>query len=137
MWGDALGFPMTDPEAEIVALRRAFEAAENRGDPEVQLEHRDPEEFIRMPPGRAPMDYEAANERLKSLYDSADIAVEWESDGVLVDESLAVDSGSFTIEFADGRTRTGDWLMVFRRDEEGTWRVVRDIYNWAEPPQDP
>lgn len=117
---------------EIDAIRAAFEAAENRGDPRVQLAHRSESEYVRMPPGRPPMDATEAREALVELYEEADVEVAWESSGVLASGDLAVDSGSFTVRFDDGTRRTGSWLMAFRR-EDGDWKVVRDIYNWDEP----
>ena len=121
-----------DPIEEIETIRREFEAAENRKDPSVQIERRDPSEFVRMPPGRSAMSYEKANERLESLYAAGGFHVEWESDGIFASENLAVDSGRFTVAFDDGRHRKGKWLLVYRRDAAGRWRVIRDIYNYDE-----
>lgn len=121
--------------AEIEALRAAFSAAEDRGDPSVQVAHRAEEDYIRMPPGRPPMDAEEAASSLRDVYASTDLSVDWESDGVIVGEDLAVDSGSFTISWENEAKpdRNGSWLLVYRRTERGDWEVIRDIYNWDEP----
>lgn len=117
---------------EIAAIRRAFEAAERRGDPAVQLSQRADDAYVRMPPGRAPMGPKEAAAALEALYADGGVDVEWESDGALVGDMLAVDSGSFTVH-RDDTSRTGSWVMVFRRDETDAWEVIRDIYNWDEP----
>lgn len=127
----------SDVHREIDALREAFAEAENRGDPSVILARLDPDDYVRMPPGRPAMDAAEAARKIESVFDTTDITVDWQSDGVLGSGDLAVDSGTFTIELVEGdgdgpRRRTGDWLMVFRRDDDGEWTLVRDIYNWNE-----
>lgn len=123
--------------AEIEAIRAAFEAAENRGDPSVQLDRRAETDYVRMPPGRPPMGPAEAADELERLYAEGGFSVAWDSDGVLAGETLAVDGGSFTVTWetnhGDANTRRGSWLMVFRRNEDEDWEVVRDIYNWDEP----
>lgn len=127
----------SDVHREIDAIREAFAEAENRGDPSVILAHLDPDDYVRMPPGRPAMDAAEAAREIESVFDTTDITVDWRSDGVLGSSDLAVDSGTFTIELVeddgDGPTRrTGDWLMVFRRGADGEWTLVRDIYNWND-----
>ena len=121
----------------ISGLRRAFEAAENRGNASVQIAHRDPDDFIRMPPNAPPMGATAANERLAALYAEHDLSVTWNSDGVFVSGDLAIDSGTFKITISDGTgdaptTRRGSWLLAYRRNSADEWKVIRDIYNWNE-----
>lgn len=122
----------TDDGQEIKRIREAFEAAENRGDPTVQIERRDPLRYRRLPPGRPAMDYDEAAAALERLYERSDLSVTWESDGVFVSGDLAIDSGTFAIEIDDAPPRGGSWLMVYRRNAEGVWRVIRDMYNWDE-----
>ena len=115
----------------ISALRQEFTAAENRGDPSVQLDARHPDAFRRMPPGSPPLGPEEAAESLTTLYATGDVSVSWESDGVIATETLAVDSGSFSVLTPDDESpRHGSWLMVFVATRDGEWLVVRDIYNW-------
>lgn len=120
--------------AEIDALRERLEAAENAGDPTVLTELMDPETYVRMPPGRPRMDAEEAETALESLYASTDISANWNSDGVLIDGDLAVDSGTFRVQVTaeDGAIteQRGNWLMVYQRADDGRWRLVRDIYNF-------
>ena len=115
-------------------MRREFTAAENRGDPSVQLDARHPDAFQRMPPGRPPLGPADAADSLEELYASDDITVEWESDGVMATDALAVDSGRFRVHRSDtDAVRSGSWVMVFVRSADDEWLVVRDIYNWDEP----
>ena len=121
-----------DPAAEIHAIRLALEAAENRHDPAVQIERRDDEGYRRLVPGREPMDRDAADAALESLYEQGGFSVQWESNGPVVGEELAVDSGQFTVKFDTGDQRRGNWLLVYRRDDAGEWKIIRDIYNYIE-----
>ena len=73
-----------------------------------------------------------ADESLESLYSTGGFSVDWESDGPIVGTELAVDSGQFTVTFDDGNERTGNWLLVYRRDDHGDWRIIRDIYNYID-----
>ena len=117
---------------EIATIRRALEAAENRHDPSVQIDRRDDDRYRRLPPGRPPMSRREADESLESLYSTGGFSVDWESDGPIVGTELAVDSGQFTVTFDDGNERTGNWLLVYRRDDHGDWRIIRDIYNYID-----
>lgn len=123
----------TEAVAAIARLRQEFCAAENRGDPSVQLDARHPDAFQRMPPGREPLGPAEARKSLETLYASEDITVEWESDGVIATESLAVDSGRFRVHRPDtDAPRLGSWLLVFVKSADDEWLVVRDIYNWDD-----
>lgn len=102
------------------------------------LDH-DPEAFMAtcaddialLPPGSEPVVGQAAGHAYMESFPTptkftAEFAdIEGQGD-------LAFSRGSATATFDDGET-TFKWLAIFRKQTDGSWKMVRDIWNTNEP----
>ena len=51
---------------------------------------------------------------------------------------IAFDSGHFTATAADGTVlNTGKWIVIWKRNASGAWRIHRDFMHWDIPPAPP
>jgi uncharacterized protein (TIGR02246 family) len=51
---------------------------------------------------------------------------------------LAYDTGHFTASGPDGSIlNTGKWIVIWKRQASGAWRVHRDFMHWDTPPAAP
>jgi ketosteroid isomerase-like protein len=62
-------------------------------------------------------------------------AIEYRADGLDISGDLAVRYGRFSMTYAltgkDTASEGGNFLHVWRRQSDGSWRVTRDISNYA------
>jgi ketosteroid isomerase-like protein len=48
---------------------------------------------------------------------------------------MAFDSGHFTAAAPDGSVlNTGKWIVIWKRDSRGAWKIHRDLMHWDMPP---
>ena len=64
-------------------------------------------------------------------------AIDYRADGLDISGDLAVRYGRFSMTFAptgkDTASEGGNYMHVWRRQDDGSWRVIRDISNYAPP----
>lgn len=127
----------SDAVEQITQIRRAFERAENAGDPSVIDEHC-ADDVVAVPPGQPPaVGKEAGRQALEDLFAAFEVDVEYTSEEVVVGEKLAFDRLTVTETYIpkDGGEpieHSGDSLGVYRRSPDGEWKHIRAIWNWRE-----
>jgi ketosteroid isomerase-like protein len=62
----------------------------------------------------------------------------WEPIETVVDGNLAYQRGTFTVSATPksgsaARTTHGNFLRIYRRQPDGSWRMTRDMFNSDEP----
>ncbi|MBF9058444.1 DUF4440 domain-containing protein [Rhodobacterales bacterium HKCCSP123] len=119
---------LADTAADEAAIREiwsAYSAARVAGDAEAWLGLWDTD-GIRMPPGVPAVDYATfapgTPERFADAPDSMNIMAE----EVVVAGDWAYSRGTFTVNDAV----EGKFLTIFRRQDDGSWRIFRDAFNF-------
>ena len=120
-------------EDAIRAADRRFAAAFNQGDSAALAEFYTPDAAV-LPPGAPRADGRAAIERVwREAMRSGlrDLSLRPAAIVVLDDTAYATGSGTFTMPGASGGTQQGTlkYLEIWRRGEDGAWRLHRDIWN--------
>lgn len=131
-----------DTEADIAAIKGLldeFDSSLNAGDPEKLVSTIYAEEAVRMPPDEPMLIGKAAilawfkkNAEL-NIYRIDNVA-----EDVYVEGDLAfmrgTNTGSFTPK-AGGEPipAIGKWIAVYKRQDDGSWKVVSDIFNRDNP----
>jgi ketosteroid isomerase-like protein len=97
------------------------------------------EDHVMIAPGRAPIVGKAANDTANArVFKQFDIDETWTPVETVVDGDLAYQRGTFTVAAtprAGGATiRTaGHFMRIYRRQPDGAWRMVRDMFNSEQP----
>jgi ketosteroid isomerase-like protein len=139
--------PITDsPHAADVAAIEAFNAqylqAINAGDV-AALSGLTDDDHIMIAPNRKPIEGKEANDRANRLgFQQLKIAEAWTPLETVVDGNLAYQRGIFTVVATPrgggtSRTTRGNFLRIYRRQADGTWRMSRDMFNADTPQDDP
>ena len=121
-------------EDAIRAADRRFAAAFNRGDSAALAEFYTPDAAV-LPPGAPRADGRAAIERVwREAIRSGlrDLSLRPAEVVVLDGTAYATGSGTFTMPSAGGggtQQGTLKYLEIWRRGEDGAWRLHRDIWN--------
>ncbi|MDX1395717.1 MAG: nuclear transport factor 2 family protein [Gemmatimonadota bacterium] len=86
------------------------------------------EDIVFFPPGEAPVRGKAACRQFLEDFPtpSAFTAEVGDADGVA---DLGFTSGRVTGTFEDGTEQTMSFVAVHRRQADGSWRMIRDIWN--------
>lgn len=98
------------------------------------------EDAVFLPPGRPEI---VGRERIRSLFaaqfEQMDASYDFEIREIVVSGDWAFRRGAYTVRaaLADGSARTirDKFLDVWRRGEDGRWRIARDIWNRSESPE--
>ena len=129
--GAAALMPMTlaadtaEDEAAILEIWSTYSAARVAGDAETWLGLWD-EEGIRMPPGAPAVDFATFSQGIPASFAASQPpSMEIVADEVVIMGDWAFSSGNFTV----GDVVDGKFLTIFRRQEDGTWRIYRDAFN--------
>ena len=93
-----------------------------------------------LPPGRPEI---VGRSRIRSLFaaqfEQMDASYDFEIREIVVSGDWAFRRGAYTVRasLADGSTRTvrDKFLDVWRRGEDGRWRIARDIWNRSTSPE--
>lgn len=117
-------------KGQIEQIRRDVERAENEGDADAFAQHLG-DDVAMLPssgPRRDGIDEVVAFHR--DHFDTYDIDVEFSITEITVLGDLAVERGTYsaTLVPTDGsesRDGGGDYLYVFERQSEGTWKIIR------------
>lgn len=125
-------------EAAIADFNRRYLGAINDGDA-ATLSSLTTEGHIMLAPGRPPLvgkaENDAANGRVAQMFK---IDEHWTPLETVISGDLAYQRGTFTVAAtpkAGGETRnlSGSFLRIYRRQSDGSWRMVRDMFNSDKP----
>lgn len=121
---------------EITTVREEYVQAENDGDVD-GIMRTCTEDIVFVPPESPPVrGKEAAEEFLRGFLEAFSVAIELDSNDIVVDGDLAYDWGTVTgtLEPNTGEPESvsNTYLIVFERDGEGSWRQSKHIWNANE-----
>jgi ketosteroid isomerase-like protein len=98
------------------------------------------EDHIMIAPGRPPIVGKAANDAANArVFTQFDIDETWTPVETVVSGDWAYQRGTFTVaatpKAGGNTTRTaGHFLRIYRRQPDGAWRMIRDMFNSEQPP---
>lgn len=125
-------------EAAITEFNKHYLKAINDGDSATLASLTTPE-HIMIAPGRPPLvgkeANDAANARVAQMFK---IDETWAPEETFISGDLAYQRGTFTVTAtpkAGGTTRNtrGTFLRIYKRQPDGNWRMVRDMFNSDQP----
>jgi ketosteroid isomerase-like protein len=93
------------------------------------------DDHIMLAPGRPPLAGKAANDAANGrTYEQFRIDEHWVPIETVIDGNLAYQRGTFTVGAtpkAGGAARTiaGNFLRIYRRQSDGSWRMTRDMFS--------
>ncbi len=125
-------------EAAIAAFNERYLKAINDGDI-VTLSSLTTEEHIMLAPGRPPLVGKQANDVANGrAFQQFKIDESWIPLETVVAGEWAYQRGTFTVAATpkaggDVRTTRGNFLRIYRRQPDGSWRMIRDMFNSDQP----
>jgi len=125
--------------AAITAFNARYLKAINDGDI-ATLSSLTDEDHIMVAPNRPPVVGKAANDAVNGRgFQQFNIDETWTPLETVVDGTLAYQRGTFTVVAnpkAGGASRTthGNFLRIYRRQPDGSWRMSRDMFSSDQPP---
>jgi ketosteroid isomerase-like protein len=125
--------------AAITAFNTRYLKAINDGDI-ATLSSLTDEDHIMIAPNRPPVVGKAANGAANSRgFQQFNIDETWMPLETVVDGNMAYQRGTFTVVAspkAGGASRTthGNFLRIYRRQPDGSWRMSRDMFSSDQPP---
>ena len=134
--------PAVDVEADVKALKALsdeFDALLNAGDPEGLVALIYAEDAVRMPPNEPMWKGKAAIlARMKKRAELYTYYLDNVPEDAQVDGDLAFMRGTFTgtvTPKAGGEPiqLKGKWMAVYKRQVDGSWKCIADIYNRDNP----
>jgi ketosteroid isomerase-like protein len=124
--------------AAITAFNALYLKAINAGDI-ATLSSLTDEDHIMVAPNRPPVVGKAANDAANARgFQQFNIDETWVPLETVVDGNLAYQRGTFTVVAspkAGGASRTthGNFLRIYRRQPDGSWRMSRDMFSSDQP----
>lgn len=115
-------------EAAIPEVWSTYSTARVAGDAETWLGLWD-KEGIRMPPGAPAVDFATFAPGTPDLFANPPASMEITAEEVVVTDDWAYSRGTFTVNDAV----EGKCLTIFRRQDDGSWRIYRDAFNMNAP----
>ena len=121
-------------EAAIAAFNKRYVQAINDGDI-VTLGSLTTEEHIMIAPGRAPIVGKPANDAANArAFQQFKIDEKWLPLETVVAGDWAYQRGTFTVAATpkaggEPRNTRGSFLRIYRRQPDGSWRMIRDMFN--------
>jgi ketosteroid isomerase-like protein len=134
------GDPPAADLAAIAAFNQKYLKAINEGDI-AALSALTDADHIMIPPNRAPIAGKDANDTAnRQAFQQFKIDETWTPLETVVDGNLAYQRGVFTVSATPksvGATRTvrGNFLRIYRRLPDGSWRMTRDMFSSDQPPE--
>ena len=125
--------------AAITAFNARYLKAINDGDI-ATLSSLTDEDHIMVAPNRPPVVGKAANDAANGrAFQQFNIDETWTPLETVVDGNLAYQRGTFTViasPKAGGASRSthGNFLRIYRRQPDGSWRMSRDMFSSDQPP---
>jgi ketosteroid isomerase-like protein len=124
--------------AAITVFNKEYLGAINRGD-FATLSRLTVEDHIIMIPGRPAIVGKAANDEAnRRAFEGNRFAESWNVIDTVIDGDLAYQRGTFTTSATPkqgGQTRTvdGKFLRIYRRQKDGSWTMVIDMFSGDKP----
>ena len=124
----------TNAEAAIAEINRQYLAAINEGDIDA-LAALTTEDHMMISSGGEPLaGKQALVDAMTGAFERFDIDETWSPDETVVSGELAYQRGRFVVEATPrngGETTrtTGNFMRIYRRDADGAWFMVRDMFN--------
>ena len=121
-------------EAAIAAFNKSYLKAINDGDA-AALGSLTTEGHIMVAPGRPPLVGKAANIAANGrAYEQFKIDETWSPQETVVSGDLAYQRGTFTVAATpkaggEARATHGNFLRIYRREPDGSWRMTVDTFN--------
>ena len=112
-------------EQAILDIWSTYTEARVAGDAETWLGLWD-EEGIRLPPGAPAVDFATFAPGTPERFAKPPASMEIKSEEVVVTGDWAFSRGKFTVNNAV----EGKFLTIFRRQDDGSWRIYRDAFNF-------
>ena len=111
-------------EQEILGIWSTYTEARVGGDAETWLDLWD-KDGIRMPPGAPAVDYATFAPGTPERFAKPPASMEIKSEEIEVAGDWAYSRGTFTVNDAI----EGKFLTIFRRQDDGSWRIYRDSFS--------
>ena len=112
-------------EQAILDIWSTYTEARVAGDAETWLGLWD-NEGIRLPPGAPAVDFATFAPGTPERFANPPASMEIKSEEVVVTGDWAFSRGNFTVNNA----LEGKFLTIFRRQDDGSWRIYRDAFNF-------
>jgi len=122
----------------IESQYRAMEAAFKRGDADAIARMYTDDAAWYVPEARVIKGRDAIARAWKAQVGNGGNALRVDVDEVELVDERAHEIGRFTISAPDGGVvGAGKYLVIWARQDDGTWKTHRDIFNWDVPPVRP
>ena len=125
-------------EAAIASFNERYLKAINDGDI-ATLSSLTTEDHIMLAPGRPPIVGKQANDAANGrAFQQFKIDEAWLPVETVVAGEWAYQRGTFTVAATpktggDAHTTRGNFLRIYRRQSDGSWRMIRDMFNADRP----
>ena len=113
-----------DDEQAILEIWSTYTEARVAGDAETWLGLWD-EDGIRMPPGTPAVDFATFAPGTPERFANPPASMDINAEEIVVSDDWAYSRGTFTVDEAV----EGKFLTIFRRQEDGSWRIYRDSFS--------
>ena len=113
-----------DDEQAILEIWSTYTEARVAGDAETWLGLWD-EDGIRMAPGAPAVDFATFAPGTPERFANPPASMDINAEEVVVSDDWAYSRGTFTVDDAV----EGKFLTIFRRQEDGSWRIYRDSFS--------
>lgn len=129
----------TDDLTAIAEFNRQYLAAINEGDIDA-LSRLTTESHIMLAPNRPPIVGKAANNAANgAVFEQFEIDETWEPSETALGGDWAYQRGTFSVtatprDGGEPRTTTGNFLRIYARQPDGSWRMTIDMFNSDSPP---
>ena len=123
-----------DDEAAIAEFNRQYLAAINGSDIDA-LARLTTGDHMMISSGRAPLaGKEALVNAMTRAFERFDFEESWAPEETVVSGDLAYQRGTFVVVAkpkagGEGSRTTGNFMRIYRRQPDGAWRMVRDMFN--------
>lgn len=125
--------------AAIATFNQRYLQAINDGDI-AALSALTTEDHIMLAPNRLPLIGKEANDNAnRRAFEQFDIDETWTPKETVVAGDWAWQRGTYKViatpkSGGESHTSTGNFLRIYRRQQEGSWRMIRDMFNSDQPP---
>ena len=113
-----------DDEKAILEIWSTYTEARVAGDADTWLGLWD-KEGIRMPPGAPAVDFATFAPGTAERFANPPKSMNIDSEEIVVSDGWAYSRGTFTVNDAV----EGKFLTIFRRQDDGSWRIYRDSFS--------
>ena len=114
-----------EDKAAISEIWVSYKMARVSGDADAWLALWDAD-GIRMAPGEPAVDYAAFSKSIPTAFaNSQPLSMDIIPDEIVIMGDWAYSRGNFTV----GKEVDGKFLTIFRRQDDGSWRIYRDAFN--------